>query len=100
MIHRSSLNPTITSFTPVGSKVLLRRHKRPTEVGGIMMPSNARFVDLAKFDVILCGPKCTDVKPGDTAWAPTQLNFGVVEVNGEKLEVAPENILSCYADKE
>lgn len=96
MIHRSSLNPIITSFSPIGDKVLMRRHKRPTETGGIVLPGNARHTDLAKFDVIAIGPKCENVKPGDIALAPTQLNFGIVEVNGESLEVAPQKILSAY----
>ena len=98
--HRTSLNPTIKSFTPTGDKVLMRRHTRPDQIGEIVMPSNARFTDLAKFDVIACGPKCESVHAGDFAYAPCQLNFGIVEVNGESLEVAPESILSAFEPKD
>jgi len=95
-IHRSSLNPRIESFTPVGDRVLLRRHARPDKVGSIHLPTNTAHVDLAKFDVIAAGPKCESVKPGDIALAPAQLTFGRVEVRGEELEVAPEKILSAF----
>jgi co-chaperonin GroES (HSP10) len=97
MIHRSSLAPVITSFDPIGDRVLLRRHERPEMVGQIVLPSNARFVDLAKFTVIKCGPKCESVKPGDIAYAPAQLAFGAVTVGTEELEVAPEKILSAFS---
>lgn len=96
MIHHSSLNPTIKKFRPVYDRILLRRHKRPEEVGGILMPHNARFTDLAKFDVIACGGQCKQVSPGDTAFAPTQLAFAKVNVNGEELEVAPESVMSMF----
>lgn len=96
MIHRSSLTPIITVFRPVGQQVLLRRHERPEKIGAIVLPSNARFVDLAKFSVIKCGPKCESVKAGDTAYAPAQLAFSKVTIGTEELEVAPENILSAY----
>lgn len=95
-IHRSSLNPTLPGFRPVGDKVLMRRHARPAESGGIVMPTNARFTDLAKFDVIRVGPKCVSVSIGDIALAPAQLAFGKVNVAGEELEVAPESILSAF----
>jgi co-chaperonin GroES (HSP10) len=95
MIHHSSLNPQITKFTPIGEQVLLRRHQRPDKIGAIILPSNARFVDLAKFDVLAVGPKCESVKPGDIALAPCQIGFVSFDLAGEKVEVAQEKLLSA-----
>jgi co-chaperonin GroES (HSP10) len=94
--HNSSLDPVITTFRPVGDKVLLRRHARPAEVGGIFIPKTAMHVDQAKFDVIAIGPKCENVHVGDIALAPCQMAFSKVNVNGESLEVASEKILTAY----
>ena len=94
--HNSSLDPVITKFLPVGDKVLLRRHARPSEVGGIVFPKIALRVDQAKFDVIAIGPKCENVHPGDIALAPCQMAFSKVTVNGESLEVVPEQVLTAY----
>lgn len=96
MLNRSSLNPSVETFSPIGDRLLLRRHKRPTEVGGIVLPTNARHVDQAKFDVIKAGSKCSAVKPGDVAIAPAQLAFAKVRVGDEELEVAPESILTAF----
>lgn len=96
MIHRSSLHPQITNFVPVGDKVLLKRHARPEKVGAIFMPGQARFVDLAKFDVVMAGKDCKQIKAGDTVFAPCQLTFSKFEMNEIEFEVAPESILSAY----
>jgi hypothetical protein len=96
MIHRSSLNPTIASFKPVGDKLLLRRHPLADKIGEIVLPGNARHTDLCRFDVIDVGPKCEAVKAGDIALAPRQLTFGKVSLNGEDLEVAPEGLMSAF----
>lgn len=96
MIHRSSLAPQIKSFSPVGNRVLLRRHDRPTKIGAIELPGNARHIYLAKFDVLACGPKCENVKVGDIALAPGQLTFGTFNLDGEEVEVASETLLSAY----
>ena len=100
MIHRSSLNPTVTSFRPVHGHLLLKRHARPKEIGGILMPHNARFTDLAKFDVIKVSERCKQVKAGDTAYAPTQLAFTKLNLNGEEYEVAPESVMSMFETAE
>jgi co-chaperonin GroES (HSP10) len=92
----SSLDPAITAFRPIADKVLLRRHARPSEVGGIFIPKIAMHVDQAKFDVIAIGPKCDQVHVGDIALAPCQMAFPKINLNGESLEVAPEKTLTAY----
>lgn len=94
--HRTSLHPRISSFRPVGDKVLLRRHPRPSESSGIVIPTTAGHTDLARFSVVDTGPKCQFVAQGDIALAPAQLAFGIVDLNGVEMEIAPEHILSAY----
>lgn len=94
--HRTSIHPRIATFRLIGDKVLLRRHPRPSEAAGILLPSTVSHTDLAKFDVVSIGPKCHVVSPGDIALAPAQLAFGIVDLSGVEMEIAPESILSAF----
>lgn len=95
MIHRSSLSPRIANFTPTGSKLLLRRHARSEKVGAILIPQIAARTEMAKFDVVKAGPKAQHVRAGDVVLAPCQLQFGRIELDDEKLEIATEDLMAA-----
>lgn len=53
---------------PMHNRVLVRRYPRPTEAGGLFLPEHHKGDWPLEATVLMVGPACTDVQPGDHVW--------------------------------
>lgn len=97
-IFRRTTNPAVSLFTPIGNKTLARRLSEDEKVGAIILPQNSLAIHMATFEVISCGPKCENFKPGDHALMPRQLQFSKIELGGETFEIVPEDQFAALVD--
>jgi co-chaperonin GroES (HSP10) len=51
---------------PTANRVLILIPNAPKEVGGIIMPDHASLDQFPEAKVVAVGPKCVDIRKGDT----------------------------------
>lgn len=91
--------PQIENFRPLGNKLLLSRHERADKIGDIYIPQTAGRTDMAHFTVLKTGKDCEACNPGDVVLAPCQMSFTKIEMAGEKLEIAAEDLMTAVIPK-
>lgn len=90
MAIRSTLTAEYDSYTPIGTKLLIRKDADEKEIGGILLPDQVTRVGMIQAEVVAVGAKSEQFKVGDRIALHRQLSYNKIILRGAECHIIPE----------